>query len=407
MSVAEKNRTVKIGVVGLGGRGRGLIGTLAQMDDVVISAVCDIVDECIDEAIGRIREYKDYPVKRFNNYHDLLAEKDIEGVVIATSWNEHIEIAIASMEAGKYAAFEVGGANSIEECWDLVKTYEKTKVPCMMLENCCYGQYELAILNMIRHGLFGEIIHCAGGYHHDLRTLANALARNKQRSFHHLHRNAELYPTHEIGPISKYLNINRGNRFLTLTSTASKSRGLGIRAEEVFGKDNPYTQNYALGDIVTTVIKCAGGETITLTHDTSLPRPYSRGNAVHGTKGIWMEINKSVYFEDLSPNPHEWEPIENYLDKYNHPIWKEFLEDGVTGGHGGMDYLVLRAFIESIQNETITPIDVYESASWMAITCLSEQSISMGSMPVAFPDFTNGKWLTQRPVLEGKYSLDK
>jgi hypothetical protein len=408
-------RHVKIGVIGVGGRGVGLIGTLAEMKFVEITALSDSNAEHMEEGVRIIRESADYPVSCYTDYHELLARKDIEAVVISTSWNEHIPIAIASMKAGKYTGFEVGGASSIQQCWDLVHAYEETGTPCMMLENCCYGQYELAVLNMIRKGLFGEVIHCEGGYQHDLRGVAERIHVGFQRSLHHMYRCADLYPTHDVGPISKYLNINRGNRFLTLTSTASKARGLDQRAANAYGEHSPIWHRHALGDVVTTVIKCAGGETVTLVHDTSLPRPYSRGNAVHGTKGIWMEINHSMYFEpenfrteDESTEiiEHNWEDADIYLKKYQHPIWDRFLNDGITGGHGGMDYLVLRAFLYSVQHHIGLPIDVYDSAVWMSITCLSEESIAKGSMPVSVPDFTNGNWILKKPMPDSPWSLD-
>lgn len=401
----EAGRKVRIGVIGIGARAQGLIETLSGMDFVEIGAICDRIPERMQEGLAVIRKTRDYPVALYEDYHELLKMPDIEGVIIATSWNEHISIAIASMKAGKYTAFEVGGASSIAQCWKLVETYEETGTPCMMLENCCYGRYELAVLNMIRQGLFGEIVHCDGGYRHDLSAIPRGLLKNHQRSFHHMKRNAELYPTHEIGPIAKYLNINRGNRFLTLTSMASKSRGLTLRAEELLKDQDVDWHPFALGDIVTTLIKCAGGETVAITHDTSLPRPYSRANQVQGTNGIWSEEHMGIHIKGRSPE-EKWESIDEYLKEYEHPIWKEFLNDGVTGGHGGMDYLVLRAFIYCIQNRIETPINVYDAATWMAVTCLSEDSIAMGSMPVAFPDFTNGKWVCPDPMPEGPFSLD-
>ena len=418
MESKEENRLVRLGVIGVGGRALGLIDSLAQMPGVEVSALCDIIEDRMQDGIKIIRQYADYPVRCYVDYNDLLKEKDLEAVVIATSWNEHVKIAIAAMRAGKYAGFEVGGASSIRQCWDLVRAYEETGVPCMMLENCCYGQEELAVLNMIRKGLFGEVIHCEGGYEHDLRGVAERIHLGYQRSYHHMCRNADLYPTHEIGPISKYLNINRGNRFLTLTSTASKSRGLDIRAANAYGEHSPIWRRHALGDIVTTVIKCANDETVTISHDTSLPRPYSRGNAVHGTKGIWMELNHSMYFqpenftteaaadESTEIVEHKWENADKYIEKYQHPIWDRFLHDGVTGGHGGMDWLVLSAFVYSVRHRIGLPIDVYDSATWLAITCLSEESIAKGSMPVSVPDFTDGAWIHRDPMPQSPYSLD-
>ena len=411
-----EERLVKIGVIGVGGRAIGLIGTMAQMKFVEITALSDIDAEKMEGGIQTIREHADYSVSCYTDYHELLAREDIEGVVIATSWNAHLQIAIDAMKAGKYTGFEVGGTSSLQQCWDLVHTYEETGTPCMILENCCFGREELAVLNMIRAGLFGEIIHCEGGYRHDLRGLAEKIHEGYQRSLHHMKRNADLYPTHEIGPIAKYLNINRGNRFLTLTSTASRSRGLDLRAAKTYGEHSPVWQGHVLGDVVTTVIKCTGGETVTIVHDTSLPRPYTRNNIVQGTGGIWMEINRSVYFdlenhtaqdESTEIAVHEWLDAEPYLQKYQHSMWDRFLNEGTAGGgHGGMDYLVLRAFIYGVQSRTGLPIDAYDSATWMAVTCLSEESIAKGSMPVYFPDFTNGAWVCREPMPESPWSLD-
>ena len=398
-------RVVRVGVIGIGGRATELMKTLWAVEGVAIPVLCDLIPERMEHGADILVEQGAPRPELTTDYREVLAREDVDGVIVATSWNDHAEIAIAAMKAGKPVGFEVGGASSLDQCWELVKTWEATRTPCMMLENCCYGRYELAVLNMIRDGLFGEVVHCEGGYRHNLSVDApRGLRTGNQRAYHHLYRNAELYPTHEIGPISKYLDINRGNRFLTLTSTASKPVGLNKYVEEHLETDPALYHRFALGDVVTTVLKCARGETVVIFHDTSLPRPYSRGNCVQGTNGIWAEINKSIYIEGRSP-AHKWEPIEEYLKEYEHPIWKEFQEKGVQGGHDGMDYLMLSAFVDSVRNGTQFPIDIYDSAVWFAITCLSEQSISLGSAPVAVPDFTNGKWVYREPPFQGKYAL--
>ena len=228
------------------------------------------------------------------------------------------------MRAGKYAAIEVGGASSLEELWQLLHASEQTGTPCMMLENCCYGRVELLVLNMVRQGVFGELIHCTGGYEHDLGSdLAAGVANGFERSLHNLRRNGDLYPTHALGPLAKILGINRGNRFLSLTSTASKARGFQLRAREQAAE-----RDFNAGDVVTTVIKCANGETIMLTHSVSLPRPYSRDGRVQGTKGIWCEDTNGIYIEGVSSsiveidpagNPyatHKWDPVERFYDSY-------------------------------------------------------------------------------------------
>jgi len=265
---------------------------------------------------------------------------------------------------------------------------------------------------MVREGLFGELVHVQGGYEHDLRDEIGLGDINRHyRQAHFLNRNAELYPTHELGPIAKYLNLNRGNRMISLISVASKAAGLHAWLQDNRPGTALASSPVHQGDIVNTIITCANGETILLTHDCTLPRPYSRGGRIQGTKGIWMEDNRSIYIDGRSPvDPsywtHRWESDAKYMEEFEHPLWKEYEEFGLRGGHGGMDYLVLRAFVESVQNRAEPPIDVYDTASWMCITALSEHSIATGSQSVPIPDFTNGRWLRERPAATGMYSLD-
>ena len=253
-------------------------------------------------------------------------------------------------------------------------------------------------------GLFGELIHVQGGYEHDLRGLATRFDDGHERAYHNLHRCGELYPTHELGPIQNYLNINRGNRMLTLSSMASKARGLRLRALANAEEHPDLLENdYLNGDVTTTMIRCAHGETIVLTHDILTPRPYSRGGRVQGTRGLWMEDNASIYIEGRSPE-HQWEPMENYMEEYEHPLWKQFKKN-MKGGHGGMDYLVLRAFFEAVRRQVEPPIDTYSSATMVAVSALSEQSIAMGGAPVPIPDFTDGKWIKRGPAPKSIFSL--
>ncbi len=406
---------LNVAVIGVSGRGMGLLSLLCNMDDVRVTVVSDLYDDRMQMAAEQAMKEAGYRPLSIRDYREVVQRDDVDCVITPSSWSSHIRIAIASMKAGKPVAIEVGGAYSIRECWDLVNTYEETGVDCMMLENCCYGRKEMAVLNMVKKGVFGEIIHCQGGYQHDLREeISMGLENRHYRFSNYLNRNGELYPTHEVGPIAKYLNINRGNRFLMLTSMASKARGLHEWIVKNKGADHEHAKlHFTQGDIVTTMIKCAHGETVLLIHDTSLPRVYSRGGRVQGTRGIWMEDKNAVHIDGISP-PEDfsnleasWEPFEKYLEQYEHPLWKEYLREGVKAGHGGMDYLVLRAFLESVKYNRPTPIDVYDTATWMAITCLSEDSIAMGSMPVPFPDFTCGKWINREEEVPSKYMLSK
>ena len=401
-------RKVRLGVIGVSGRGRGLLGLLLEMDDVEIVGVSDLYQDRLDTAVKKCLDTGHKAPKASLDYRDLLEIKNMDGILTPSSWTSHSQILIDAMDAGKYAATEVGGACSIEQCWELVRTSHRTGKPCMLLENCCYGREEMTVLNMIKEGLFGELVHAEGGYRHDLRDEISLGHVNRHyRLDNYLNRNGDVYPTHDLGPIAKYLNINRGNRMLSLVSIASKAVGLNEWNKTHTGADQDYTQtHFAMGDVVTTIIKCAHGETITLFHDTTLPRPYSRANLLQGTKGIWQEDKHGVYFDGISPKQHVWENLNDYYERYEHPLWVKFRNDGVRGGHGGMDWLVLRAYVEAIKNGTDTPIDVYDTAAWMSITALSEDSVAMGGAPVPIPDFTNGAWINRGKSLKGKYSLD-
>ena len=412
MRMGESGRTISIGVLGLGARGFEQVKLLATMPDIDIRAVCD---KHADRVARTQQHLSDCgrPAEGATDPQAVIDRQDIEAVIIMTDWETHIDLAVRAMESGKHAAMEVGGADSIEACWQLVRTSEKTGKQCMLLENCCYGKEEMTLLNMIRQGVFGELVHCQGGYEHDLRDeIGEGDINRHYRQHHFLRRNGELYPTHELGPIAKYLDLNYGNRMLSLCAMSSKAAGLHAWLKENRAGSGLENETVCQGDIVTTMIKCARGETILLTHDCTLPRPYSRGGRVQGTKAIWMEDNRSIYIDKVSPRvagewAHSWEKDQKYMDEYCPALWREYETYGKRGGHGGMDYLVFRGFFEALQNGARCPIDVYDAAAWMCITALSEQSIALGGAPVPVPDFTNGAWLTRRDEAQGEYRLGR
>ncbi len=406
---------LNIGFIGLGGRGTGLLQDIVlPREEISVLAVCDKYEDRRENGAKMVREKKGNDPLCTADYREVLAIEAIDAVIVATSWADHLPIVIAAMKAGKYVATEVGGAYSLDECWELVRTHEETGVPCMMLENCCYDRNELMVLNMVKQGIFGEIVHCQGGYRHDLRDEVSFGRENRHyRLVNYMNRNCENYPTHELGPIAKILNINRGNRMLTLNSIASKSAGLHQFLLDKKGEEYDLTNaEWTQGDVVTTVIKCAHGQTIVLTLDTTLPRWYSRGFHIQGTKAMFDEDTRSIFI-DGEHNKYDfdwssqWKNVEEFREKYEHPIWKQYLSEGVTGSHGGIDWLVFSAFFDAVKKGTQTPIDVYDMAAWMCITPLSAQSIAMGGAPVAIPDFTNGRWINREPIVEGKYCLEK
>ncbi len=400
------DRRIRVGVVGVGGRGTSLLRLLLLRQDVEVNALCDIRPEAVEGAAGMVTESgADAPTGYTNgeeDFRNLVIRDDLDAVIIATPWLWHTPVAVAAMRAGKAVGVEVPAAVTLQECWDLVNTSEDTGIPCMILENVCYRRDVMTVLNMVRQGLFGELIHCQGGYQHDLRGIKfqpgaeygpGATGEAVWRTHHSITRNGELYPTHGVGPVSKFLNINTGNRLESLTSTASKARGLHNYIIAEGGEDHPSANvRFRLGDVVTTVIKCANGETVVLSHDTNLPRPYSLNFRVQGTGGLWMSDNRSIYLEGISPEPHRWEPFSNYQESYDHPLWRRYTAESEGAGHGGMDFFVVHAFVESVKRQVPPPIDVYDAATWSVISSLSEQSVAEGSAPVRFPDFTRGRW---------------
>lgn len=325
----------------------------------------------------------------------------VDCVIIFSAWESHIPVAIDFLNAGIPVACEVGGAYSIQQCWDLVRTVERTKTKFMFLENCCYGRREMLCMNMADLGLFGNISFCSGAYIHDLRDeIVKGFENRHYRLRNFIGRNCDNYPTHDLGPISKLLGINYNNRILTVSSTSSGSWGLADYAEKLGeGYEDLAKTRYSEGDVVVSNLKCAGGQMITLTHSTTLAQPYSRNFTVRGSKGSYFEDTRSVFLDvdhtqkDGDHWKNHWNNEEQYYEKYDHPTWKKYNEGGIVGGHGGMDGLVYGDFFEYVLDKIPCPINVYDAATWMSISTLSEQSIAMGGAPVAVPDFTEGKWL--------------
>ena len=392
----------RVGIIGLGQRGLNMTKQIVDIEGVKVTAVCDLYQDRIDRICEVIKEKVEYvPSLCTDNYKDIIASDIVDVVIVLAAWEDHIPICIESMKAGKPIAVEVAGAYSIEQCWDVVKAYEETKTPIMMLENCCYGRTELMLINMIEKGLFGTIVHCNGAYKHDLRSeiLIGGLEKGRHYRFrNYKNRCCENYPTHELGPIAQMLGINRGNRFDSLVSISSKSAGLHEYIEENHA-DNKELVNtvFNQGDVITTVIKCSGGETVTLTLNTTTPSFYSRDLKVIGTKACYDDDTKSIFIDgpDAKHGAFIYDQhnnAEEYIKEYDHPIWQKYESDGIREGHGGMDWLVLNAFFDALKENKPMPIDVYDMATWMAVTPLSEQSIKLGSA-VEFPDFTNGKWV--------------
>lgn len=412
------SNNVRIGFIGTGLRGRNHVNNLLSYEGVHCPAFCDIDPD----AIAKTKEIfsnkgKDEPKVYSGSeqaYLDMLEKEDLDGVIISTNWKWHTPMCLAAMRSGVYTGVEVSGAFSVDECWELVRTHQQTGTHLFFLENVNYRRDVLSVLNMVRDNVLGELVHLRGGYQHDLRQVKfndgegglvfgnNSYGEARWRTEHSIRRNGELYPTHGLGPLNAMLDVNRGNRLTTISSFATKAKGLNqfVLDHPDGGEDHPYENiNWKLGDIVTSHISTANGETIILTHDTNLPRPYSLGFRVQGVKGLteFDYHTRRVHVEGIS-NDHSWDDWEVWFEKYDHELWRKYGDIAVDGGHGGMDYFLDRAFIESVKADAPAVIDVYDAAVMRVITPLSEASIREGGTPQQIPDFTDGKWIRRKPV---------
>lgn len=398
-------KEIRVGVVGLGNRGKDNTKCILLQENVTVTAVCDVYEDRREAGVKIVTDAGQPVPFSTDCYEELVTRSDVDVVVIFTSWEFHIPVAIAAMKAGKAVAMEVGAATTLQECFDLVQTWEETRVPFMFLENCCYDKHEMMVRRMVRDGLFGEVVYCHGAYGHDIREeVAGGNTNRHYRLNHYTYRNLDNYPTHELGPIAKILKINRGNRMVRLVSMASKAAGMtqyiNDRKDTLQDK-SLIGRNFAQGDVVDTLITCANGETISIRLDTTLPRSYDREFTVRGTKGLYNMTKNEVH---LDGEPEVWNPTDGvdsatrFYDQYLHDYWKNISPEQMNSGHGGMDYFEFRSFFENLRAGNPMPIDVYDAAAWIAVSVLSEQSIAGGNVPVEIPDFTNGAWKTREDL---------
>lgn len=422
----EKQNVVRLGLIAVGLRGQLHLEEMLKRSDVQVTAIADPDKAMIESALKLVRKYgKKEPVVYSNGPHDyrnLLKRDDVDAVIVASPWEWHLPHGIDAMNAGKIVGMEVSGAIKLQDCWDFVNTSEKTGVPIMPLENVCYRRDIMAVHNMVKQGFFGELLHLQGGYQHDLRGVlfndgitpynsgvefgAKGYSEAKWRTQHYINRNGENYPTHSLGPVATMIDLNRGNKLTTLSSVATKARGLNryIKKHPKGGENHPNAKlKFRQGDIVTTQLQTANGETIVLTLDTCSPRPYNLGFRVQGTAGIWQdhhagEFDEGMIHLDEKSEKHTWDNPQKWMESNDHPLWKAYEKESANSGHGGMDFFVDNAFIECIKRKQPFPLDVYDLATWYAITPMSEASIAQGGALQKVPDFTRGKWKTRKPV---------
>ena len=432
-------KKVRVGVVGLGMRGPGAVHRLAAIPGVEVVALCDIHKARVDAQQEWLKKNGKPPAREYvgKEAYKAMCESDLDAVYNATSWDMHVPIALYAMEHGKHAFVEVPSAFTVEECWALVETSERTKCHCMQLENCCYGEAEMLALNLCRQGVLGELVHGEGAYIHDLRSLCYADWAPKPekgkygyasywRLKHNVKHRGNQYDTHGLGPVCEYMNLNRGDRFDYLVSLESNQFNYEAFGRGVY-KGHAWKENLkvAMGDMNTLLIKTANGRSIMVQHDVSSPRPYNRINRITGTMGAFEGITfLDDYGKDADPKDvlysagcfcrFGWgekpgDPVHGYFDakkteamraKYRHPLWRPEISAvaKAIGGHGGMDFILDLRWVYCLQNGLPLDTDVYDLASWCCLAELSEKSVANRSSSVDVPDFTGGGWKTAKPL---------
>lgn len=394
-----RHETVRLAIVGTGLRGRSVLNEWLAVDGVRITALCDIVPEKAARAAKMVTDAgQPMPALYTDGERDferLVARDDIDIVYTATPWEWHVPVCLAAMTHGKHAATEVPAASTIEDCWALVRTSEATRRHCLMMENCCYNFNEMLVDAMVKAGAFGDVLYAEAAYIHDLRELLfedrdEGLWRRRP----HTERRGNFYPTHGLGPVAWYLDIHKGDRFDYLVSMSTPERGLTAWREDHVPADSPkWQETYIAGDLNSSLVKTVRGKTILLQHNVTLPTPYSRLNAVRGTRGAFEDYPPRLFIEG-QPGGHAWRPLDDEVKaRYTHPLWQRIGEIArQKGGHGGMDYIMAYRLIETMREGLPPDFDVYDAAAWSAPWPLSEASLALSSAPVRFPDFTRGDW---------------
>jgi len=407
--VSPKLDRVRVGFIGVGARGSGHVAQMMAIDGVDVIAICDNHLPSAEASIKRVQTKTGKAPAAYTNgetdYKRMLERPDIDIVIIATPWHWHTRMAVDAMKAGKHAFLEVPAALTIDECWELVDTCEVTQKHCMMMENVNYGREELMVLNMCRLGVFGELLHGEAAYIHDLRGQMQEIEHGtgSWRTLEYTKRNGNLYPTHGLGPVAQYMDINRGDRLDYLSSMSSPSRVREIYAREHFPEGHARRKlKFICGDINTTIAKTVNGKTLMIQWDEQLPRPYTRHNLIQGTKGVWAGFPDRVVIEGKTKGTESWvqdDGLEAFYKEYDHPLWKRVGEEAKQmGGHGGMDFVMLWRIVYCLRNGLPLDQDVYDAAAWSVITPLSEWSVKNRGQSIDVPDFTRGKWKTMKPL---------
>jgi predicted dehydrogenase len=407
----EPKEKIRVGFIGLN-RGFTHVNACLNLEFAEVVALCDIREDRAKRAADACAQHGVKPAIYQGSEHiweQLVDRDDLDAVYISTPWEWHVPMALRTMEQGKHAFVEVAAAVTVDDCWKLVDTSERTQRHCVMLENCCYGENELFVLNMAREGVFGELTHAECAYIHDLRSLLFTYGAEGdwRRNYHRLY-DGNLYPTHGLGPVAQYLGVGRGDQFKFLVSMSSPEKGLTkFRNDYNPNNGDQAKEKYICGDMNTSLVKTELGRTIMIQHDVISPRPYSRINALSGTGGTFFDyparlaINEPKKYELESAGSHEWlndADVAKMRKLFTHPLWKKLEERARGGGHGGMDTVMNYRLLDCLRKGQTPDSVVYDAAAWSSIIEISSSSVATGSAPVAIPDFTRGLWKTMQPL---------
>lgn len=402
---APKMERVRCGIIGTGERGTPMSRLLAEIDGVEIKAVCDVDELMLDKTLATVTKLTGATPARYTGdnyaYRQMLDRDDLDVIFIFTPWDWHAPMALDTMNRGKHAFVEVPIATTIEDMWALVETSERTHRHCMMLENCCYGREELMVLNMVRENLFGELLHGEAAYIHELKHQLSIRQRGEGvwRPHWQTRQPGNLYPTHGLGPVAQYMDINRGDRFDYAVSMDSPELGMAKYAREKLAAGDPARHwKFITGDISSSLIKTVKGRTILVQHDINSPRPYTRHNYILGTNGAFGGYPEKIALDEggLAKSHHDWDlAIDKYYAKYDHPLWVSLAKESARDSdHGGMDFVMLWRLIYCLRGGLPVDQPVYDGAAWSALFDLSAKSVRNRSAPQSFPDFTRGAWKT-------------
>lgn len=368
---------IKTVLIGAGYRGQRLLRLMQGIEAYNVTAVFD--PAAVFHTDGMLEVYTEGP----EDYKRMIAVQHPELVVIASPWHFHVEQALYALEQGCHVAMEIKGGFCLGEYDPLIKVASRKGLRIYPLENAVFTRENMAMLQLVQAGVLGQLVALRGGYRHDLRDMlvdeqGNLGNPNKPegiwRSRFYLTENGDLYPTHGLAPLCLAAGVGRTDRIAELTSFSSRACGLN---EFVAHRGGTSPLPVSMGDIVITQMRTEAGVLITLTHDTTLPRPRSLDFELQGSKGIWRGEFRQIYIEGESPY-ETWEDDEKYIARYEHICWQKWGKEALIQDvhHQGMDYIMLRMLAADFRGEMTYPITAGDLALWTSVSPYSKLSIA-------------------------------